>query len=106
MMRLGVDICGLSEVRWNKKRTEINRESTSMLWPTLGSRTAKEQNRTGLPVIFIKSGSSKLTLLPYKLHENAHTTFTFTVEISIRYIGLFHVFGYSLQTSKKLSHLI
>ena len=23
-----------------------NRESTSMMWPTLGSRTAKEQNRT------------------------------------------------------------
>ena len=25
-------------------RTEINGESTSMVWPTLGSRTAKEQN--------------------------------------------------------------
>jgi len=25
---------------------EINGESTSMVWPTLGSRTAKEQNRT------------------------------------------------------------
>ena len=24
--------------------TEINGESTSMVWPTLGSRTAKEQN--------------------------------------------------------------
>ena len=28
------------------QRTEINGESTSMVWPTLGSRTAKEQNRT------------------------------------------------------------
>jgi len=27
-------------------RTGINGESTSMVWPTLGSRTAKEQNRT------------------------------------------------------------
>ena len=27
---------------------EINGESTSMMWPILGSRTAKEQNRTGL----------------------------------------------------------
>ena len=27
-------------------RTEINGESTSMVWPTLGSRTDKEQNRT------------------------------------------------------------
>jgi len=26
--------------------TEINGESTFMVWPTLGSRTAKEQNRT------------------------------------------------------------
>jgi len=25
---------------------EINGESTSVVWPTLGSRTAKEQNRT------------------------------------------------------------
>ena len=28
------------------QRTGINGESTSMVWPTLGSRTAKEQNRT------------------------------------------------------------
>jgi len=28
------------------QRTGIDRESTSMVWPTLGSRTAKEQNRT------------------------------------------------------------
>jgi len=27
-------------------RIEINGESTSMVWPTLGSRTTKEQNRT------------------------------------------------------------
>jgi len=27
-------------------RTGTNGESTSMVWPTLGSRTAKEQNRT------------------------------------------------------------
>ena len=26
--------------------TEINGASTSMVWPTLGSKTAKEQNRT------------------------------------------------------------
>jgi len=29
------------------QRTEINGESTFMVWPTLGSRTAAEQNRTG-----------------------------------------------------------
>jgi len=30
------------------QRTEINEESTSMVWPTLGSRTAKEHNRAGV----------------------------------------------------------
>ena len=29
-----------------RQRTEINGESTSMVWPTLGSRTAKEHDRT------------------------------------------------------------
>ena len=33
-----------------RQRTGINGESTSMVWPTLGSRTAKEQNRTVLCV--------------------------------------------------------
>ena len=42
-------ICGQdspwkSQSEW--QRTEINGESTSMVWPTLGSRTAKKQNRT------------------------------------------------------------
>jgi len=32
-------------VNQNDKRTEINGESMSMVLPTLGSRTAKEQNR-------------------------------------------------------------
>jgi len=27
-----------------RQRIEMNGESTSMVWPTLGSRTAKEQN--------------------------------------------------------------
>jgi len=31
-----------------RQRTVINGESTSMVWPTLGSRTGKEQNRTDL----------------------------------------------------------
>ena len=26
---------------WKRQRTEINGESTSMVWPTLGSSTAK-----------------------------------------------------------------
>ena len=34
------------DVQSEWQRTEINGESTSMVWPTLGSRTAKEQNRT------------------------------------------------------------
>ena len=30
------------------QRTEINGGSTSMVWPTIGSRTAKKQNRKGV----------------------------------------------------------
>ena len=33
-------------VRMTEERTEINGESTSMVWPTLGLRTAEERNRT------------------------------------------------------------
>ena len=40
--RRGQDSPWKSQSEW--QRTEINGESTSMVWPTLGSRTAKEQN--------------------------------------------------------------
>jgi len=40
----GQDSPWKSQSDW--QRTEINGESTSMAWPTLGSRAAKEQNRT------------------------------------------------------------
>ena len=42
--RRGQDSPWKSQSEW--QRTGINRESTSMVWPTLGSRTAEEQNRT------------------------------------------------------------
>ena len=38
-------------VRMTEDRTRINRESTSMVWPTLGWRTAKEHNRTELTTL-------------------------------------------------------
>ena len=41
--RRGQDSPWKSQSEW--QRTEINGESTPMVWPTLGSRTAKEQNR-------------------------------------------------------------
>jgi len=41
------------------QRTEINGESTSMVWPTLGSRTAKEQNRTEHLHCFIEISRGK-----------------------------------------------
>ena len=41
--RRGQDSPWKSQSEW--QRTEINGESTSMVWPTLGSLTAKEQNR-------------------------------------------------------------
>ena len=37
---------GLSVDESIRKRTGINGQSMSMVWPTLGSRTAEEQNRT------------------------------------------------------------
>ena len=40
----GQDYPWKSQFGW--QRTEINGESTSMVWPTLVSRTAREQNRT------------------------------------------------------------
>ena len=43
--RRGQDSPWKSQSEW--QRTEMNGESTSMVWPTLGSRTAKEQNRDG-----------------------------------------------------------
>jgi len=43
--RRGQDSLWKSQSEW--QRTEINGKGTSMMWPTLGSRTAKEQNRTG-----------------------------------------------------------
>ena len=43
--RRGQDSPWKSQSEW--QRTGINGESTSMVWPTLGSRTAKEQNGTG-----------------------------------------------------------
>ena len=42
--RRGQDSPWKSQSEW--QRTGINGESTSMVWPTLGSGTAKEQNRT------------------------------------------------------------
>ena len=42
--RRGQDSPWKTQSEWQK--TEINGESTSMVWPTLGSRTAREQNRT------------------------------------------------------------
>ena len=42
--RRGRDSPWKSQSEW--QRTDKNGQSTSMLWPTLGSTTAKEQNRT------------------------------------------------------------
>ena len=58
-----------SQSEWRK--TEINGESTSTVWPTLGSRTAKEQNSFS-PVIMLLSSSfmSSLVLMMLFLVTN------------------------------------
>ena len=47
--RRGQDSLWKSQSEW--QRTGINGESTSMVWPTLGSRTAKEQNKFSLTLL-------------------------------------------------------
>ena len=37
-------------IRMTGQRTELNGENTSVVWPTLGSRTAEEENRTRAPI--------------------------------------------------------
>jgi len=53
--RRGQDSRWKSQSEW--QRTGITGESTSMVWPTVGSRTAKEQNRTEQIIISIPSPS-------------------------------------------------
>jgi len=57
-------------VEESARMTEINGESTSMAWPTLGSRTAKEQNRIdyGLfPCRFLCPSSRQILAAPLRL---------------------------------------
>ena len=62
MSRCGQDSPWKIQSEW--QRTEINLKSTSMVWPTLGSRTAKEQNRT----YTLYSVSWLIYLHLYKMH--------------------------------------
>ena len=47
-MQVGKTTHGLDGQHQDVDRTEIHGESTSIVWPTLGSRTTKEQNRYSL----------------------------------------------------------
>jgi len=44
------------------RMTEINGESTSMVWPTLGSKTAKEQNKkaSAIPEMCLQASILKI----------------------------------------------
>ena len=55
------------------KRTEINGDSTSIVWPTLGSRTAKEQNR------YIEERLNKLNF-NYVRNEAPEGRFTWCIQ--------------------------
>ena len=50
------------------RMTEINGESTSVVWPTLGSRTAKEQNRT--EGAYVTSAEWQITLCDSTLYAS------------------------------------
>jgi len=59
--RRGQDSPWKSQSEW--QRTDMNGESMSMVWPTLGSRTAKEQNWSG-PIsywMYVSFGRAQLT---------------------------------------------
>jgi len=51
-----------SQTKW--ERTEINRESTFMVWPTLESRTAEKQNRASARLLGEISTLSHFRLQP------------------------------------------
>ena len=64
--RRGQDSPWKSQSEW--QRTEINGESTSMVWPTLGSRTAKDQIRSVVPKCQSTEGTqSTVTVIKSKL---------------------------------------
>ena len=46
-----------------RQRTEINGESTSMVWPTLGSRTAKEQEQTERSITVLESTATFIIII-------------------------------------------
>ena len=52
--RAGQESPWKSQSEW--QRTGINGESTSIVWPTLGSRTAKEENRYRCNVDWLRDG--------------------------------------------------
>jgi len=52
---------GLS-VEESVRMTEINGESTSMVWPTVGSRTPKEQNESGAGLALAATNSCTTTI--------------------------------------------
>jgi len=74
--------CG--RVDQNDKRTELNGESTSLVWPTLGSRMAEEQNRQNSTTISFSHFRDMLAApkLFKKLHYHRGTVrCTMSVEI-------------------------
>ena len=61
--RRGQDSPWKSQSEW--QTTGINGESTSMVWPTLRSRTAKEQNRNCLENVARSCWVTKTKMKPY-----------------------------------------
>jgi len=56
------------------RMTGINGESTSMVWPTIGSRTAKEQNRNALTYrSHLQVIYRPTSLPPLDLHSHSHS---------------------------------
>jgi len=67
------------------RMTEINRESMSMVWPTLGWRTAKEQNRTMTMKLYNADEECQYKCL---VSRNTHINLTTWLIIYLRLLNL------------------
>ena len=75
--RRGQDCPWKRQSEW--QRTGINGESTSMVWPTLGSRTAKEQNRTCVLRLSGKYVRSQTTSFVVRANQSVNQSCLFRV---------------------------
>ena len=75
----------------------MNGESTSMVWPTLGSRAAKEQNRTMLALLLVvnETGNRSHSLEMLKLRFRLSSARCRTISSRPQFVTNFHQTPYA-----------